>query len=133
MNTTYFLNLIAGNVFGTDKDPVIPTAYYLGLSTTTPTTDGGNVSEPATSKGYKRMPLAGNLSAPNNGVISNKENILFDESTASWGEITHYCIFDAASGGKLLMYGALSTSRTVEANTVMVVKGGSLKLSVVNS
>ena len=46
MNTTRFLNLIAGNVFGTKKDITIPTTYYLGLSTTTPNASGGNYTEP---------------------------------------------------------------------------------------
>ena len=36
MNTTYFLNLVSGNVFGSKKSPAIPEKYYLGLSSTAP-------------------------------------------------------------------------------------------------
>ena len=32
MNTTYFLNLVSGNVFGSKKTPAVPEKYYLGLS-----------------------------------------------------------------------------------------------------
>ena len=51
MNTTYFLNLVSGNVYGTKKTPAIPDEYYIGLSSTAPSTDGLNVTEPA-SGGY---------------------------------------------------------------------------------
>ena len=39
MNTTYFLSLAAGNLFGTQKTPAIPEKYYIGLSSTTPNLD----------------------------------------------------------------------------------------------
>ena len=36
MNTTYFLNCAAGNLFGTKVSHGIPESYYIGLSTTAP-------------------------------------------------------------------------------------------------
>ena len=131
MNTTHFLNRVAGNLFGTAKTPALPTTYYVGLSTTAPNAAGGNVSEPASSAGYKREALT-NLSAPVNGVVSNASNISFEESTASWGTVTHFVIYDASTGGNLLMYGALTAPRTVEAATVMVIRQNYLKLSAQN-
>lgn len=131
MNTVYFLNLVAGNVIGTKKNPAVPSKYYLGLSRTLPTLDGRNVSEPSTSAGYARIELT-NLSEPSNGVVSNEQSIDFNESTADWGIVTHFVIFDAETGGNLLMYGELSVSRTVEAATIMTIKAGSLNLSVIN-
>ena len=67
-----------------------------------------------------------------NGAVTNEDKVDFDESTADWGKMTHFLIFDAETGGNLLMYGALSVSRTVEEATVMTIKAGSLNLSVVN-
>ena len=32
MNTTYFLNCVAGNLFHTKNNPAIPAEYYIGLS-----------------------------------------------------------------------------------------------------
>lgn len=56
MTTTYFLNLTAGNLFGSKKDPSIPAAYYIGLSSTAPDVSGTNVTEPSTSgTGYARV------------------------------------------------------------------------------
>lgn len=131
MNTTHFLNRVAGNLFRTETSPAIPTEYYIGLSTTEPTMAGTNVSEPSASTGYGRV-LLDNLSVPTNGVVTNTQNINFEESTASWGTITHFVIYDAEVDGNLLMYGALSTPRVVEAATVMTIRRDYLRLSAQN-
>lgn len=131
MNTTHFLNRVAGNLFRTETSPAIPTEYYIGLSTTEPTMSGTNVSEPASGAGYRRV-LLNNLSTPTNGVVTNTANINFEESTASWGTITHFVIYDAEIGGNLLMYGALSTPRVVEAATVMTIRQDYLRLTAQN-
>lgn len=133
MNTTYFLNLVSGNVFQTKTNPAIPAKYYIGLSTTTPTISGTNVTEPAAGAGYARVELD-SLSTPSGGVVTNDQAINFNESTASWGTITHFVIYDSdtVGGGNLLMYGALSSPRSVEPATIMTIKQGYLNLSVQN-
>lgn len=131
MNTTYFLNLVSGNVFGSKTSPSIPNKYYLGLSSTAPSLDGTGVTEPGGGTGYARVELT-SLSTPVNGVVTNNAAIDFAESTAEWGTMTHFVIYDALAEGNLLMYGELSASRKVEADTIMTIKLGSLNLSVVN-
>lgn len=131
MTTTYFLNSIMGNVFGSKTNPTLPTNYYIGLSTSAPTIAGGNVIEPAGSAGYARVRLTG-LSEPSNGTITNGSAISFEESTADWGTVTHFVIYDAPTGGNLLMYDALTASRTVETATVVMIKENSLQLTLAN-
>lgn len=133
MNTNYFLNCVAGNLFRTKTDPAIPEQYYIGLSTTAPAADGTGATEPSADAGYKRL-LLSNLSEPANGLVANQDDVNFDESTASWGTITHYVIYDspAVNGGNLLMYGELSTPRSVESATIMTIKAGYLKLLAQN-
>ena len=131
MNTTYFLNLVSGNIYGTKKTPAIPDEYYIGLSSTAPSTDGLNVTEPA-SGGYQRVQLTG-LSEPTAGVVTNPTSISFPESTQSWGTVSYFVIFDAATEGNLLMYGELEEARTVEAATLMTLRANSLTLSVLNA
>ena len=133
MNTTYFLNCVAGNVFNTKTSPALPTTYYIGLSTTAPNVNGTGVDEPSTDAGYARVQLT-TLSEPLDGVVTNSQAINFNESTASWGTITHFVIYDAETvdTGNLLMYGELSTPRSVEAATIMTIKEGYLKLSAQN-
>lgn len=131
MTTTYFLNQVMGNLFHTKETPAVPAKYYIGLSSTAPAMDGTGVSEPASSAGYKRVELTV-LSEPASGVINNTAAVSFDESTANWGTMTHFVIFDALTGGNLLMYDALSTARNVETATIVTIKAGSLTLTLSN-
>ena len=134
MNTTYFKNLIMGNVFRTNTATALPQSYYIGLSSTAPTAAGGNVSEPSSSgTGYQRVQLT-SLTVPENGVIHNSEAITFPESTATWfsasDPATYYVIYDAASAGNLLMYNQLTTSRVIETSTIATIKANSLYLQL---
>ena len=131
MNTTYFLDLVAGNVFRTKEVPPIPSSFYVGLSSTEPNLDGTGVTEPPASAGYARVELTV-MSEPTSGAITNDQSIDFDESTADWGTMSHYTIFDSQEEGNLLMFGNLSAVRTVEKDTIMTLKPGSLNLSIVN-
>lgn len=131
MTSTYFLNCIMGNVFMTKLSPTLPKKVYLGLSSTAPQVDGTGVSEPLASAGYQRVELT-NLGEPVNGVVSNGGEIQFDESSASWGTITHFVLFDSPTDGNLLMFNQLFQSRSVETATIVMVKTGSLKLTLAN-
>lgn len=131
MTSTYFLNCIMGNVFHTKESPGIPSKVYLGLSSSAPDIDGSGATEPLASTGYSRVELT-NLSEPINGVISNESEIAFPESSASWGTVTHFVLYDAPVNGNLLMFNALSQARSVETATIVMVKTGSLKLTLAN-
>lgn len=134
MNTTYFKNMIMGNVFKTQTSPGLPNTYYIGFSSTAPDISGGNVTEPSSvGTAYTRIQLS-SLSAPVAGVINNTAVITFPESTADWfppaTPAIYYVIFDAASGGNLLMYNQLTTSRVIEINTIATIKANSLYLQL---
>jgi hypothetical protein len=134
MNTNYFKNVIMGNLFQTSTGTALPTTYYIGLSSTTPTASGTNVTEPSTSgTGYARKQLT-SLSTPSNGVIQNSSAISFPESTATWfsasSPATYYVIYDSLTGGNLLMYNELTAPRIIEVNTVATIKANSLYLQL---
>lgn len=131
MNTTYFLNQVMGNLFKTKETSALPSEYYIGLSSTAPNISGGNVTEPLSNSGYKRVKLE-NLSESADGVITNEQAISFDESTANWGTMSHFVIYDALEAGNLLMYDTLSTPRNVEAATIVTIKANSLTLTLSN-
>lgn len=129
MITTYYKNCVAGNVFGSKTTPPLPSAYYIGLSRTSPSVDGTNVSEPGDGVGYSRVQLNG-LSEPKDGVVNNTYDITFDESTGSWGTVSYYVVYDQMSGGNLLMYNELAAPREIEAASIMLIKSGSLSLKI---
>lgn len=134
MNTIYFKNALMGNIFSTDTSVDIPSKYYIGLSSSAPSADGSNVTEPSASgTGYARVELT-SLSEPTNGVITNTSVISFNESLTDWFRsgtpATHYVIYDAPTGGNLLMYNELKTQRVIEANTIAAIKESSLYLQL---
>lgn len=132
MNTTYFRNLIMGNVFRTKTTPALPTNYYLGLSTTEPTVDGVCTGEPSTDgTGYNRV-LLNSLSAPNNGVIENTAAISFNPSVTDWGAMNYYVVYDAQTDGNLLFFARLNQTRTVEPNTTIIIPENELTISLNN-
>lgn len=129
MNTTYFLNVVAGNLFHTKTTPTIPSELWIGLSTTAPNINGTNVAEPSASTGYARVKLD-MLGEPVDGIVSNTTDIVFNESTESWGVVTHFVIFDAPSGGNLLQYDSLPVPNDIDSSTIMRIKQRNLELFV---
>lgn len=116
---------------------------YVGLSQSKPVydsaTDKWTIVEPSFSSdsnknGYSRV-LIGSPSSSSMQfmtvnktamtAVSNKE-LHFDETTLDWGGTYAYaCIYDAATGGNLLAYGALTTAVTpVKGNVVVIPVGG---------
>ncbi len=134
MNTTYWLDAISKNLFKVAGAPALPTKFYLGVCSTSPNKSGSNATEPA-GGAYARMEVTG-FTAGETGVVSNSAEIRFPKSTANWGTMTNWLLFDADTGGHLLCYDQFrkedgsAITRTVEEGTVLVIDAGSLKLWV---
>lgn len=124
---TYFLNLIMGNVFGSKTTPEIPSAYYVGLSSTNPQI---SVTEPV-GNGYTRVACS-DFTEPVDGVIKNSNTIFFPESTGSWGTLSYYAVFSSASSSDVLFSGSLSPTRTIESGTSLAIKQNELKITLSN-
>lgn len=93
-----------------------PSALYFGLFTAAPSDSGGGTE--VTGGSYARAqldPLDANWSAPaaGNGLTDNLGAITFPAPTANWGLVTHVAVFDAPSGGNLLLHGPLTASKTI--------------------
>lgn len=91
---------------------------HLAASTSTPTDAGGNFTEPGGGVNYSRLDVSASdfndatLADPS--LLDNSAALTFPTASgAGWGTITHVGLFDAASGGNLLVFYALTTSRTI--------------------
>lgn len=131
MVTTYFMNCIMGNVFHSKTDPSLPSTMYIGLSSSAPSLDGSGVTEP-TGGNYTRV-LFTDLSEPSDGTITNSQDVEFPESTADWGTMTHYVIYDSKTGGTLLAYGDLEKSRVIQAESQARFLAGRITITLQNS
>lgn len=102
-----------------------PTSLYVGLLTAAPSDTGGGtevsggsyarvaVSSSTTNWAGTQAAASTAVSSGTSGTTSNNGTITFPAPTANWGSITHFGIYDATSGGNLLIHGALSIAKTV--------------------
>jgi len=107
----------------------MPTAY-VALSTADPKDDASGMAEPSGGS-YARVTTSGSdWNASSGGAISNANAITFPEATGSWGTITHFAIYDAASGGNMLFHGSLSASKSVTSGDTISFAAGDLDVTL---
>lgn len=88
--TTYQANRLNDYLFGSTSFTPNGT-YYIGLSTTAINAAGTGVTEP-TGGGYQRVAVTNNktnFTDSTGGIVQNKVQFEFPESTTAWGTITH--------------------------------------------
>lgn len=88
----------------------MPTTVYVGLFTAAPDDTGGGTE--VSGFGYARQAITSTMSSSSNGSQSTNADIIRfgPASGADWGTITHCALFDALSGGNMLMWSALDAS-----------------------
>lgn len=103
-----------------------PAQVYLGLFTTDPT-DAGTGTEVA-GAGYARRQIT--FGAPTDGAAVNNADVLFPVATASWGTIAYIGVYDALTGGNLLYYGSIVTSKTINLDDQLKVSTGDITITL---
>jgi hypothetical protein len=104
-----------------------PTAY-VALFTAAPSDAGGGTEVSGGS--YARVATAAaDWNAASGGSTSNANPITFATPSGSWGTVTHFGIFDAASGGNLLWWGSLTASKTIGSGDTASFAAGALTLT----
>ena len=102
-----------------------PATLHFGLLTAN-ANDAGTLTE-VSGGSYARVAVTASLgnfagtqgagttvaSSGSSGTTSNNNAITFPGPTANWGTITGMGVWDAPTGGNLLLYTALTTSKTV--------------------
>ena len=130
---------LLNGLVGKSQGGILGSSCYMGLSTTTPNSDGTNFTEPThASYGRTIIGLSGQgatqvMGTPANKAIENDKIIYFPEATGDWGTVTHFGLFTSASGGKPLIYGALTSAVDIDGSTTPVVplfRVGSFTLAV---
>lgn len=130
--STYLANKVLDHTVG--KTSYTMPTNYLGLSSTTPTVGGTNVTEPSTGA-YARVATSGaSWNAASAGAVTNSATLTFPTATADWvsaANLTHGVAYDASTSGNLLYFGALTTAKPVlNGDTVSIAPGGvSISLS----
>lgn len=124
----YLESELLDHLFG--KGSYTPPTIYVALSTADPLDGGSGLAEPS-GNGYSRAQTAGtDWNAASGGSIDNAGVIAFNEATGNWGTITHFALMDAASGGNMVVHGALSVSKSIGSGDTAEFAAGDLDVSL---
>jgi len=104
-----------------------PTAWYLALFTSNPAEDASGTEVSTSGTAYARQSAAFTVSG---NTASNSAAIEFPTATASYGTVSHVGVFTASSGGDLVAYAALSTSKAIDTGDVFRVPSGDLDITL---
>lgn len=99
-----------------------PSTVYAALHTGDPGSGGANE---VSGGGYTRSAITANTSQFNTATAGgtttskNVNAITFPTATGSWGTVTYASLWDTSSGGNMLYYAALTTSKTVTTDDIV--------------
>jgi len=121
--TDYLENAVLGHVLGGTS--YTPPTLYLALFTTLPddTGAGTEVSGGSYARQTFSMSVTGN-SATNSAEVS------FPAATASWGTVVGGAIYDAATGGNMLVHFSLDVSKAVASGDIVRAGIGNVSVSL---
>lgn len=125
----YLEDAILDHVLG-GGDYTRPATVYIALFTVTPDDTGGGTE--VTGGSYARKSVTNNNTnwpASSGGVKTNGVAFTFPTASADWGTVVAFGIFDASSGGNLLYWGVLTSSRTINSGDTSSFAVGSLAIS----
>jgi hypothetical protein len=121
----YYENIVIDHLFRA-QEFTPPSTIYVGLFTAAPTDAGGGTE--VSGGGYARQAVT--FSAASGGSTSNNAAINFPTATASWGTVVAFGLFDASTGGNLLAWDNLATSKAIGSGDQAVFSTGNLTLTV---
>lgn len=105
-----------------------PTAWHLALFTTAPTDAGGGTEVSGGS--YARKAVTFSISGTGPTTATNSAAVEFDAASASWGTVVAVGVFDASTGGNMLAWGDLTTSRAISSGDIFRVPAGDLDITL---
>ncbi|REJ67614.1 MAG: hypothetical protein DWQ28_06455 [Proteobacteria bacterium] len=122
--SNYLENEILDHILGTGAYTA-PTTVYVGLSTGS--FGEGNTGTELTGNAYARV--SASFGAASSGTASNDAAIEFTAATGDWGSVSHFGLFDASTGGNLLIHGAFTTAKTIASGDVLKIAVGDLDIT----
>jgi len=106
-----------------------PTAWYVGLFTSAPSDTGGGTE--VSGSAYARKDTGTIAVSGTATTATNSAAIEFAAASGgNWGDIGWAAVFDASSGGNMLAWAPLTTSRTINDGDVFRIPVGSLTITL---
>jgi hypothetical protein len=123
----YLEDKVLDHVFGGNAYTA-PTTLYVALYTVAPTDTGGGTE--VSGGAYARQTAAFTVSGTSPTTASNSAAVEYPTATANYGTVVAVGVFDASSGGNLLAYANLDTSKVVSTGDVFRFNTGDLDITL---
>lgn len=108
----------------------MPTNLWIGLSTADPLDNETGLAEPS-GNNYSRVSTAGaDWNASSGGATANATDVSFPEASGSWGTITHFGVFDAASAGNMVAHGTLGVPKLITSGDTAKFAAGDIAVTL---
>ena len=124
--SNYLETEILDHVFG-GSAYTAPSTLYLALHTANPDEDGSGTEVTTVGTAYARATVAFTTSG---NTTSNTAAVEYSTATANFGTVSHVAVWDASTGGNMLAYAALTSSKTIETGDVFRVPAGDLDITL---
>ena len=124
--SNYLETEILDHVFG-GAAYTAPGTLYLALHTADPAEDGSGTEVSTSGTAYARATVAFTTSG---NTTSNTAAVEYATATANFGTVSHVAVWDASTGGNMLAYAALTSSKTIETGDVFRVPAGDLDITL---
>ena len=123
----YLEDKVLDHVFG-GTAYTAPSTLYVALYTVAPDDTGGGTE--VTGGSYARQTATFTVSGTSPTTATNAAAIEYPTATADYGTVTSVGILDASSGGNLLAYADLDTSKVVSTGDVFRFDAGDLDITL---
>jgi len=120
----YAENKVLDHTLGTTAW-TMPATVYLGLSVASMADDASGTE--LSGSGYARQSIS--FASASSGSASTDATVTFPTATGSWGSVGYWSLWDASSGGNMLMHGAFTTAKTVGNGDILRVNSGDLTIT----
>jgi len=125
--TNYSEDLVLNWMF-TANSATHPSAWYVALYTVAPGESGGGTEVSGTS--YARQSVAFSVTGTAPTTAANSAAVEFPTAGGSWGTVVAAGIFTASTGGTLLAFADLTTSKTIDTGDVLRFNTGALTITL---
>ena len=130
--SNYLENKVLDHVL-TSTGYTAPSTRYLALFTNgsgnaAANLEAGTLTDEVSGNAYARKTVT--FAAASSGSSATNATVTFDAATGNWGTITHVAVMDNSTGGNVLFWGAVTTSKTIEQGDTFQVSSGNLTVSL---
>lgn len=101
---------------------------YVSLHTANPGDDGTGAE--VTGGSYARTTASFATASGTSGLVATDADVTFPTATATWGTVGWIGLWDAASGGNMLYYTALDTSKTIDSGDIFKITASNLTVQL---